>query len=434
MAAATDSVAIFAEGTFEEQVIELANYIALSRPEAERASYIQSVQESLQVGEGQTPIAQDEGRRRQVFSNVLGDVTGLGEGSEREIEGFFNLLYAHVLTLWPVESPETKEHVSKLLQVIVASQADSNIKYRILSNLFNALPRTSELRLSVYKTLLDLASSRDELDVLQLSREDVQKWLEEWAVSPSDKTAFLKTLVDVFAKAGDAGTSYHYKVSWVRSIDAFSPEAHSAAIDLIAASLSSSTIFDFDSLFKIDAIVAQKDHELFQLLQIFVNNGVEELKAWQASHPGAAENYALDYTQLERKMRLLSLASLGFQNIGSDLPYSKIASALQVDPSEVEKWVIDVIRVQLLSGKLSQTTQTLHVVRASSRTFEREQWELLEKRLSAWRAGLEGVLEVVENSKKRTGPMPLTAAPEPQEEQTEKTGELAAVPEAQVAA
>ena len=45
--------------------------------------------------------------------------------------------------------------------------------------------------------------------------------------------------------------------------------------------------------------------------------------------------------QLERKIRLLSLADLGFQNIGQDLPYAHVAAVLQVPPSEVERWVID---------------------------------------------------------------------------------------------
>ena len=60
-----------------------------------------------------------------------------------------------------------------------------------------------------------------------------------------------------------------------------------------------------------------------------------------------------------------------------------------------------VIRAGLLSGKLSQTTQTLRVVRATARAFERPQWEALEQRLTAWRAGLESVLEVVASAKKR---------------------------------
>lgn len=49
----------------------------------------------------------------------------------------------------------------------------------------------------------------------------------------------------------------------------------------------------------------------------------------------------LEVIQLERKIRLLTLASLGFQKVGQNVPYSKIAETLQVDVSEVEKWVID---------------------------------------------------------------------------------------------
>ena len=128
----------------------------------------------------------------------------------------------------------------------------------------------------------------------------------------------------------------------------------------------------------------------------------------------------LDKSQLERKIRLLSLASLGFKHVGHDLSYTKVADALQVDVEEVEKWAIDgesrlsgsvfilthlipVIRAGLLWAKLSQTTQSLHVTRATARTLEREQWEALEKRLVGWKSGLAGVLEVVANARTQGG-------------------------------
>ena len=44
---------------------------------------------------------------------------------------------------------------------------------------------------------------------------------------------------------------------------------------------------------------------------------------------------------LEHKIRLLTLASLGFKHVGQNLPYSTIAEALDVDAADVEKWVID---------------------------------------------------------------------------------------------
>lgn len=62
-----------------------------------------------------------------------------------------------------------------------------------------------------------------------------------------------------------------------------------------------------------------------------------------------------------------------------------------------------VIRAGLISGKLSQTTQNLRVYKSSARKFEREQWEALEKRLLAWKAGLATVIEVVAAAQRKGG-------------------------------
>ena len=69
-----------------------------------------------------------------------------------------------------------------------------------------------------------------------------------------------------------------------------------------------------------------------------------------------------------------------------------------------------VIRAGLVSGKLSQTSQSFHIIRATARAFEREQWEALEKRLTAWKSGLAGVLEVVAAARKRNAPEAPTPA------------------------
>ena len=53
------------------------------------------------------------------------------------------------------------------------------------------------------------------------------------------------------------------------------------------------------------------------------------------------------------------------------------------------------IRAGLLSGKLSQTAQTLHIIRASPRGFSTEQWKVLEQRLLDWKEGLSGVRGVL---------------------------------------
>ncbi|KAI0371602.1 PCI-domain-containing protein [Pilatotrama ljubarskyi] len=401
--AATDSISIFAEGTFEEQILELVNYLARTISEEGRPDFIQPFEEAVKTSEGQKPIEEDVERKRQVLGSVIAQVKGLGEGSDKEIEGFFNLLFSHFLTLYPLNAPETRTHLDTLLKTIVAAPDHTATKYRILTNLFNSIPRRSALRLHVYQTLLEFASANDELDLLGINQIEVDRWLSEWEVSPEEKSGFLKLLVHAFTKSGNAPVAYQYQLSYVRSLPSSSPLAQSAAIDAVASALRLPSYFDFDSLFRLDAVVAAKDHDLFSLLQIFLNEGISQYKAWVESHPDTLSKYDIESTQLERKIRLLTLATLGFQNMGRDIPYSVIASALQVEPSQVESWVIDAIRAGLLTGKLSQTAQSLHVTRATARAFEREQWELLEKRLQAWKTGLAGVLEVVSASRKKAG-------------------------------
>lgn len=153
-------------------------------------------------------------------------------------------------------------------------------------------------------------------------------------------------------------TSYEYSLLYVRSLPATSEAAKAAVLDVIATALRLPFTFDFDPLFKLDAVVAAKGHDLFSLLQVFLNGGLSEFKAWQQSYSGVLEKFGrcsrsfsglfsdrwhvdLEVAQLERKIRLLTLASLGFQKVGQNVPYSKIAETLQVDASEVEKWVID---------------------------------------------------------------------------------------------
>ena len=49
-----------------------------------------------------------------------------------EIEGFFNLVYSHLLELYASDSPEIKIHLETLLQVVSSAPADKAfLKYRM---------------------------------------------------------------------------------------------------------------------------------------------------------------------------------------------------------------------------------------------------------------------------------------------------------------
>jgi translation initiation factor 3 subunit M len=398
----SDSVSIFAEGTFEEQVKELVEYLARGLVDDERVSFIRPFQDALLTTEGKLPASEDKDRQRQVISMILNEVKTLGDGSESQTEGFFNLLLSHILSLF-LDTPESKEKVSKFITAVVSSTATTDqllIKYRILSNLYNTLPRQSPLRLNAYQALLNLASSNDELEVLQIEKSDIGRWIDEWDITSEEKRAFLKSLSDAYEKAGEQEIAYSYQLSYLRSLPPSSPDVQTAALEVIASALRLPAIFNFESLLKLEPLQAVKTHDLFGLLKIFLNGGLAEYTQWEAKNGATLDKFNLKKETLQKKIRYLTLTSLCTRHIGRELPYSVIASTLQIEEKDVEAWVIDVIRANLISGKLSQPARTLYTTRSTSREFGKEEWQDLEKKLLVWKAGLLGVLDVVAAARK----------------------------------
>lgn len=74
-------------------------------------------------------------------------------------------------------------------------------------------------------------------------------------------------------------------------MDPASDAGKTAAVDAIATALRLPTVFEFDPLLKLDAVVAAKDNELFSLLQIFLNEGLPEFNAWEGSHAGVLDQH-----------------------------------------------------------------------------------------------------------------------------------------------
>lgn len=74
---ASDSVSVFAEGTFEEQIRELLEYTARGSLDDERTTLLQSLQDVVKTEN------LDDDRRRTAFELVLKNTKGLGQGTDQ---------------------------------------------------------------------------------------------------------------------------------------------------------------------------------------------------------------------------------------------------------------------------------------------------------------------------------------------------------------
>ena len=167
------------------------------------------------------------------------------------------------------------------------------------------------------------------------------------------------------------------------------------AKDIVVRAISMENYFAFEDLLQYNAVQKLKGSEEYELLDVFLNGTLTTYQSFASSHASLIKNPENNI----QKMRLLSLASLGSENLSRELTYSDIAANLQIPEEEVEMWVIDVIRAGLVEAKLDQLNKTVIVHRSIYRVFGQEQWKKLSTSLSAWKENLNEILAVIGNAK-----------------------------------
>lgn len=65
------------------QIQELVQYLARTEPEESRSQFLKPFQDVLATSEDQTPLADDENRRKEIIKLVVAQIHGLGDGNER---------------------------------------------------------------------------------------------------------------------------------------------------------------------------------------------------------------------------------------------------------------------------------------------------------------------------------------------------------------
>ncbi|KAJ9477358.1 putative 26S proteasome regulatory subunit RPN9 (putative) [Pseudozyma hubeiensis] len=407
---AADLVTVLAEGTFEEQIVEVSAFLSRSQPEASRNDFISKFQrlaldaEPTTTTDSAETTSSDAAKKQQTVSQLVSEISSLGEGTDRELEGAYNLIFSLVSSTQQ-QSQLVPALISAISKDASSSSADSknNVKYRILSNLFNSLEPTSALRLQTFNALLSLVSANDDLDYLTSALAALPQWLAQWEVSESDKAACLESVAKALEGAekehGQTSKAYQFLLLHLRYISTLPASASTkqAAERTVAAALRLPQLYEFEDLIHIPAVLELKSSAspLFDLLKIFVGGSTADFTTFTSSNSSLFSSLNLSSDDLLHKIRLLDLADLCAQSVSSDVSYSSIASTLKIQEDEVELWVIDVIRAGLVSGKLSQVNDAFRVYKATHRQFGKEQWQGLEKRLVQWQNSINSIVESI---------------------------------------
>jgi translation initiation factor 3 subunit M len=310
------------------------------------------------------------------------------------------------------QSPNVNIFLPKICQnlsnpISSSPQNGGGLALSILSTIFNTTSASSEIRYHVLLSILRVIRATSNFETLRPQLKQLDNWLEAWETEDDDARKLYLAVSDVATDAGETEQAYTYLLRALRTFsseETSSQEARDLSLRALKTALTHPSHFDFQDLTDLDSIQALRNSDpvYFQLLEIFNSDSLDDYNDFKDEHDGWVDESGLDGAALNRKMRLLTLASMA-ASAGQtrSLPYDSIAKALQVPSEDVEMWVIDVIRAGLVEGKLSQLNQTFLIHRSTYRVFGDNQWREVSSRLDMWRNSLVGVLQVIQAEKQR---------------------------------
>ncbi|MCJ1334458.1 hypothetical protein MMC10_011169 [Thelotrema lepadinum] len=385
------------DGSFEELSEELAQYCDdIKKKQGDEASSTR------------TEIAPllEQGRQDDALKKLVTNSAALNAAPEKEFIAAYNLL-VHLVRHSSDPDKFLARICKNLSQPITSSPYNgTGLALSVLTTIFNIIPQDNEIRFNIFIAILDVVRRSSSFDLIKPQLKKLDSWLKVWDVEEEDQLKLYQQIAELAEESGDRDQAYLYLLRALRTVpptEAESEEARSLSLRALKSALTDLSHYDFQDLTALDSVQAlrKSDPIFFELLEIFNAEQLDEYNDFLEEHDGWIEQQQLDNAILLRKIRLLTLASLAASTQSRSLPYQNISRALQIQSSEVEMWVIDVIRAGLIEGKLSQLNQTFLIHRSTYRVFGEKQWKEVASRLDTWRNSLEGVLGVIRQEREK---------------------------------
>ncbi|KAK3718862.1 hypothetical protein LTR37_004778 [Vermiconidia calcicola] len=388
------------EGAFEELASELATYLDNITGEGSTVSsdITPLLVEPEKIEQGQ------QTDKDAVLKKLVTASSVLNNAPERELQAAYNLLI-HLIS----QASEPERYLPPvckfLTQPITSSPHNSTgIALGVLGTLFNTIQPEDDTRFHVLLAIVEVIKKSGNYETLRPQLRTLDSWVQQWELDAEDQRQLYLAVSNAASTAKESEDSYAYLLRALRTLqdDSSSTEARDLSLKALKTAVQNEKHFDFQDLTALDSIqsLRKSDQIWSELLELFSSESYEDLQDFKEANTTFLSGNGLNEEILDRKMRLLTLASLSAQASQTrTLPYSTIAKALNIPSEDVEIWVIDTIRSGLVEGKLSQQNQEFLIHRSTYRVFGENQWREVASRLETWKSSLVNVLAVIRSQK-----------------------------------
>lgn len=359
---------------------------------------------------------------------VNGDLAGLSgklraalaarvaTGTPSDLRTAYTILF-ELLVQWQLLAAEAEAVADELCGAAAAAAvaalppAEQQLRCVLLLALYGAVQQHGILELR-FKLLLRLigfsAATRDLHKVLGEVEERVprvERWVAEWELTHAQQKQIWGLVFD--AHAADSRLSYECALKYfsLHETDdlASLPQLKERIVQGLLTTIGSPDLFRCDELSQLPVVQQLKSDAtlapLHRLLQIMACETFATYLAFCKDAASAAfmREHALSADECARKMRLLTLVSLG--HASKELSYDAIATALQIEVDEVESWVMQAIGSGLMAAKMDQVREVVAVSSCAERGFGKKEWQRLHVSLVDWCDSIRTLLDVLKASR-----------------------------------
>eukprot|EP00088_Acartia_fossae_P026126 TRINITY_DN2689_c0_g1_i1.p1 TRINITY_DN2689_c0_g1~~TRINITY_DN2689_c0_g1_i1.p1 ORF type:complete len:386 (-),score=90.84 TRINITY_DN2689_c0_g1_i1:230-1387(-) len=311
--------------------------------------------------------------------------------TESEVEGVLNGI---VSMLALVEGDKREELIISFCEKL--SKAPSHqlglVCLKVLWSLFMSLEDNSIMRFHVYYYLVGVAGRTQQLDTVYKDMSTTKNMFTKTPPTNDQMQSLYRLLHEMLllnGKSDDAGRVMIELLGTYTTENA--SQAREEAQRCIIACLADPNTFLLDHLLALKPVKFLEGELIHTLLSIFVGEQLDAYLKFYDKNKDFVTGLGLKHEDNVRKMKLLSFMQMAENR--SEIPFSEIRDAMQLNEDEVEEFLIDVIKTRLVRAKISQGDQLVYVSSTMHRTFGKGDWHQLHTLLSGWKTNLSSVKE-----------------------------------------
>lgn len=391
----TEVSPIFMDLTLEDQINELLTFLK----QFDKLSTTGTESGVVDAAKDETKSKWGKGVPRKSNEQNVTEILDIFEAifvelNEADLECVLNNIVSILVTVDPeLNSPFYTQFTSKLMVASKTYPYFRTIFLRVLWLMFQSLDDRKKLRCVVYTSILDLSLMVDRFNQIYKGIENFQNMFENIDDRCPEMHALYRKLYGILMKLGQGDQASKIMTNLLSTYtDETAKEAREDAIMCILSAISDPNTFLLEPLLNLKPIQQLENETIYDLLRIFISENFHSYLDFYKKHNDLiTKHWKLDHEKNLRKMRQLTFMQL--VEGCTEISFETISKELNLSETEVERFIIDVIKTKLVKARMDQFAKKVYVTSSMSRTFGLKQWQHLGDMLHIWRQNIDNVNE-----------------------------------------